>query len=297
MKVRYITQAEVEERIIKLKVYLEDYSASEVNRELYIYGVPRGGMLVAYYLSNSTTIFVTDDPTAADYIVDDLVDSGDTARKHSLRYPEKEFLVLFDKQKESIAEWLVFPWDVSLAQSAKDIPTRLLQYIGEDTEREGLRDTPARFLKAWKHYTSGYEKHPKDVLKEFKDGAENYNEMVLIKSIPVYSHCEHHMCPFYGIAHIAYIPDKKIVGLSKIPRLVDIFMRRLQVQERLTSQIASAIEEYLSPLGVAVVIECVHTCMVGRGVEIAGSSTVTSSMRGVFLDKPECRTEFMGLIK
>ena len=176
------------------------------------------------------------------------------------------------------------------------IPKNLLRYIGEDMDREGLRDTPKRFLAAWQEYTKGYGMDAGKVMKSFKDGASNYSEMVLVKDIPVFSHCEHHLAPFYGHAHIAYIPEGRILGLSKFVRVVEVFMRRLQVQERLTTEIADAFAKHLEPLGVAVVIECAHTCMIGRGVTVSGSTTVTSAMRGVFRDSPATRAEFMGLI-
>ena len=128
-------------------------------------------------------------------------------------------------------------------KSGDDIAVRLLQFIGENPERGGLLETPKRFIKAWRQHSSGYGVDPKDVLKTFEDGAESYDEMVLVRDIPVYSHCEHHLAPFFGVAHVAYIPNGSIVGLSKLSRLVDIFARRLQVQERLTNEIADAMKE------------------------------------------------------
>lgn len=174
----------------------------------------------------------------------------------------------------------------------------LLEYIGENPEREGLEETPERFLKAWKnHWGAGYGKNPKDLLKVFSDGAETYDEMVLVKDIQLYSHCEHHIAPIIGVAHVAYIPNGKIVGLSKIARLVEMYARRLQVQERLTAEIATTLMEELSPLGVAVVIEAEHLCMSSRGIEKQGSRTVTSKLLGCFKDEAETRAEFMRLIK
>ncbi len=174
----------------------------------------------------------------------------------------------------------------------------ILEYIGEDPDREGLQDTPKRFLKAWKNYWgSGYKLDPKDVMKVFEDGAANYDEMVLVKDIKLYSHCEHHIAPIIGVAHVAYIPNGKIIGLSKIARLVEVFARRLQVQERLTTQIAEALMSELQPLGVAVVIEAEHLCMSSRGIEKQGSKTVTSKLLGCFKEEFETRAEFMRLIK
>jgi GTP cyclohydrolase I len=174
---------------------------------------------------------------------------------------------------------------------------RLLAYIGEDPDREGLQETPARFLKAWEEYTRGYREKPEDILKSFEDGAQSVDEMVIVRDIPVYSLCEHHLAPFFGKAHVAYIPQKRIVGLSKIARVVDVFSRRLQVQERLTAQVAQALEEVLQPKGVGVVVEANHLCMMMRGVEKQNSSTVTSCLLGLFRSDERTRTEFLKLAR
>jgi GTP cyclohydrolase IA len=173
---------------------------------------------------------------------------------------------------------------------------RLLAYIGENPDREGLLETPSRFLKAWEEYTSGYRIKPEDVLKVFEDGAERVDEMVIVKDIPVYSLCEHHLAPFFGTAYVGYVPDKRILGLSKISRLVEVYARRLQVQERLTNQIADALDQHLQPIGVAVVIECRHMCMESRGVKHSGSATVSSALRGSIKANPDTRREFLSLI-
>lgn len=198
-------------------------------------------------------------------------------------------------------DWLVFPWEVSFNQegsdtSAHDAITRLLQFMGEDPKREGLLDTPKRVLKAYDEWFAGYHKDPADLMKTFDDGAEGVDEMVLLTDIPVWSHCEHHMTPFFGVAHVAYIPDGKIIGLSKIAKVVDLFSRRLQVQERLTNQIADCFVEHLQPLGVAVVVKAQHLCMCSRGAKTPNVWTTTSALRGVFKEKPEARAEFMGLL-
>ena len=171
----------------------------------------------------------------------------------------------------------------------------LLEGIGEDTSREGLLKTPERVSKAMLYLTQGYALDPSAILNSavFR---EDYSEMILVKDIELYSLCEHHMLPFFGKVHVAYIPDGKIVGLSKLPRVVDVFARRLQVQERLTIQIQKAIQEVLRPQGVAVVIEATHLCMVMRGVEKQNSITTTSAMSGVFLENNDTRAEFMRLI-
>jgi len=172
----------------------------------------------------------------------------------------------------------------------------LLSYIGEDPAREGLQETPARFLKAWSEYTRGYHEKPEDILKSFEDGAESVDEMVIVRDIPVYSLCEHHLAPFFGKAYVGYVPDKRILGLSKISRLVEVFARRLQVQERLTNQIADALNDNLQALGVAVVLECRHMCMESRGVRHTGTATVTSALRGSIKTNADTRREFLSLI-
>jgi GTP cyclohydrolase I len=172
----------------------------------------------------------------------------------------------------------------------------ILEAIGEDPEREGLLKTPERVAKAYQFLTQGYGQDPHAILS----GAlfeEDYSEMILVKDIEVHSLCEHHMLPFFGKAHVAYIPSGRIVGLSKIPRVVDVFARRLQVQERLTVQIRDAIQDVLEPEGVAVVIEASHMCMVMRGVQEQHSITTTSAMSGPFMHNPATREEFMRLIQ
>ena len=173
----------------------------------------------------------------------------------------------------------------------------LLGSIGEDTEREGLLDTPKRVAKMYDEIFSGYKMNPDDILQTtFND--EEHQEMVIVKEIPFYSHCEHHMVPFFGIAHVAYIPNGGVVGISKLARLVDCYAKRLQIQERMTSSIADDIMRVLKPLGAAVLIEAEHLCMTMRGVQKPGTKTVTSAMRGVFLDDTNnARMEFLNLIK
>lgn len=170
----------------------------------------------------------------------------------------------------------------------------VLELVGEDTNREGLIKTPERVAKAMQYLTKGYDMDPKAIL----EGAlfhEEYSEMVIVKDIELYSMCEHHMLPFFGKAHVAYIPNGKIVGLSKVPRVIDAFARRLQVQERLTDQILGCLDETLKPMGAAVVIEAVHMCMMMRGVQKQNSATTTSAFTGEF-QKNETRNEFLKLI-
>ncbi|MGC6428295.1 MAG: GTP cyclohydrolase I FolE [Flavobacteriales bacterium] len=173
--------------------------------------------------------------------------------------------------------------------------TKILNQIGEDPNREGLIKTPERVAKAMQFLTQGYDIDPKEILKS-AIFTESYNQMVLVKGIELYSLCEHHMLPFFGKAYIAYVPNGKIVGLSKFPRVVDAFSRRLQVQERLSNQIKDCIQETLEPKGVAVVIEAQHLCMQMRGVEKQNSFTTTSAFSGVFMSNEKTRSEFMNLI-
>lgn len=282
------------------------------NRTYRIWGIPRGGVSAALALQavSSNKLHPVDNALDADIIVDDLADSGKTRMAHHER-ARRPVGVLFTKDPSRDAkegwdlwgapldrqEWVVFPWEGGETGSADDIVVRLLQYLGEDPERQGLTETPARVLKAWKHWCSGYTLKPEDVLKSFKDGAEGVDEMVLVKNIPIYSHCEHHLAPFFGVAHIAYIPNGHIAGLSKLVRLAEVFARRLQVQERITNQIADALTEHLSARGAGVVLECRHLCMESRGVCKSGATTVTSAMRGAMLDKPAARAELLSLVR
>jgi len=185
-------------------------------------------------------------------------------------------------------------YDENTTDTLKETYGTILNQIGEDPNRDGLIKTPERAAKAMQFLTQGYDQDPVAILK----GAlfhENHRDMVLVKNIEVYSLCEHHILPFFGKAHVAYIPDGNIVGLSKIPRVVDVFARRLQVQERLTHDVINAIEEALKPLGVAVVIEAAHMCMMMRGVEKQNSLTTTSGFTGAFKNQ-ETRSEFLNLI-
>src|SRR5947209_13301007 len=172
----------------------------------------------------------------------------------------------------------------------------ILEQVGEDPEREGLVRTPERTAKAIQFLTRGYNEDPAHLLREALFEVD-YDEMVIVKDIEMFSLCEHHMLPFFGKVHVAYLPKGKVIGLSKIPRLVDIFARRLQVQERLTKQIAEAIQDAVDPIGVGVVIEARHLCMMMRGVEKQHSATVTSSMLGAFRNEQETREEFLSLIR
>jgi len=180
--------------------------------------------------------------------------------------------------------------------SEADLVRRLLTAIGEDPDREGLVQTPDRVVSAYRFLTSGYAQTAEEVVNEAVFH-EKVDEMVMIQGIDVYSLCEHHLLPFYGVCHVAYIPDGKVIGLSKVPRIVEVYSRRLQIQERLTNQIADAIERILEPKGVAVVIDALHLCMAMRGVETQNAWTKTSALIGAFRDRPTTRAEFFSLLR
>lgn len=301
-----LTNKQVNEAALRVCLRILELNKTRKNVIIKLYGVPRGGVPASYLIKNKLTDYnkksmIVSSPEGANYIVDDIIDSGATRDRYLKKYPTKHFLALYEPGFFCENQWIVFPWEQSdksgVDSSADDIPIRLLQYIGEDVNRGGLIETPKRFLAAWKDWTSGYGQNPADILKVFDDGGEKYDQMVLLRDIPVYSHCEHHLTPFFGVAHVAYIPDGRIVGLSKLSRLVDVFSKRLQVQERLTSQIAETIQEVLSPRGVAVSLSCRHLCMESRGVQRSGSTTITQALKGAFLTHGEARAEFMACIK
>jgi GTP cyclohydrolase IA len=178
----------------------------------------------------------------------------------------------------------------------EDLVRELIVRLGEDPEREGLLRTPDRVHRAYRHLVKGYKEDPDAMLKKALFTVD-YDEMVIVKDVEMFSLCEHHMLPFFGKVHVAYIPNGKVIGLSKIPRLIEIFSRRLQIQERLTTQIAETIQNAIQPQGVGVVIEARHLCMMMRGVEKQHSAAVTSSMLGCFRDEQETRSEFLSLIR
>ena len=177
-----------------------------------------------------------------------------------------------------------------------DAVRTLIRWAGDDPEREGLLDTPARVARAYGEFFQGYTQDPEAILQTTFEEVEGYDEMVCVRDIPMISHCEHHMVPFMGKAHVAYLPDKRVVGLSKLARVVDLYSRRLQIQEKLTVQVADAIQRVLQPKGVAVVIEAEHHCMTMRGVRKPGADTVTSRMLGLFRENPATRREFLSMI-
>jgi len=279
----------------QITLYGESLPAGQ---RLAAYAVPRGGVPVAYLLGGMVPgLLLVDTPAEADVFIDDLIDSGATCEQLCDEYPGKPFFALIDKRTDETygGQWVVFPWEKDADGSFENNITRLLQFIGEDAGREGLLETPHRVAKAWRHWCSGYGKDAGSLLKVFEDGAEKYDQMVIVKDIPIYSHCEHHLAPIFGTVSIAYIPNGKIVGLSKLSRLADMFARRLQVQERLTDQIADALVEHLQPLGVGVLVKARHLCMESRGICQQGHHTITTALRGVIKDEAQTRSEFLRL--
>ena len=258
-----------------------------------VWGVPRGGVNIALLLGEmglATCVAKAEDATI---ICDDVVASGTTRKKYSAKYPDKVFYAPFIV--DNTMTWLVFPWEDVDAVEGKDIVSRMLQYIGEDPQRPGLLDTPARVVRSWKELYGGYTMDAKEILGRVFDS--DNNEMVVVKDVQFYSTCEHHLLPIIGKAHIAYIPKGKVVGLSKLARLVEVYARRLQIQEQLTAQVRDAMIKFIPEIqGAAVVIEAQHLCMCARGVNKQGSSMVTSALAGTFETSPACRAEFMSII-
>lgn len=292
-----------EENFIK---YITELSNKiKANGKIYssLYPIPRGGYKIAIELSkilNIPIITNKENINKNTLIVDDLIDSGKTIQE----FNKYDTAVLFIKNKKNKLatyyvqelkqnEWIKFP-DEKDNEIEKHIE-RILQYIGENTSREGLIETPKRMKKAYDEIFAGYKENPKDLMKTFKEGT--CNEMVILKNCEFYSTCEHHFLPFFGHISIGYIPYKKVIGISKLARLVDCFSKRMQIQENMTTQIADCIMKELSARGVMVICEAQHFCMKSRGVKKQNASMVTSAIRGVFKDNIALRQEFLSVIK
>jgi len=264
----------------------------------FLFGVPTGGAVVAAYLSGLWGVPLVESPQGGCLVVDDLVDSGRTLMPYyrsghpvDTLYRKPHSPARLAPRAEVVDGYVHFPWEAN--SEPTDAVVRLLQYIGEDVDREGLIDTPKRYVKALSELTEGYRERPKDILaRTFNEQAD---EMVVVSGIEFHSLCEHHVLPFHGVAHVAYLPGDRVVGLSKIPRLVQCFARRLQIQERMTAQIADALLESLQPKGVGVIVKAHHSCMSMRGVGCQGNM-VTSTLLGAFQEH-EVRTEFLRLIE
>ena len=263
-----------------------------------LYGVPRGGVYAALLAASAHPgqVALVEDPAHATAVIDDIVDSGKTRARYGDN--GRPFFALVDKRGRDAAwagEWVSFPWERAKNETGpEDAVVRLLQYLGEDPEREGLRETPARVLKSYAELFAGYRSDPAALMKTFQDGA--CDELVALKNIAFTSFCEHHLLPFGGVAHVGYLPAGRVIGLSKLARLVDVFARRLQVQERLTVQVSQALMDHLRPVGAGCVIEATHSCMSCRGVRKEGAVMVTSSLLGEFRTDPAVRQEFLKLV-
>lgn len=261
---------------------LLDKTTSQLPKDTKYYGVPRGGQIVAGLTGNAV-----DTIEEADVIIDDLIDSGATLKRYN-NY-NKPFIALIDKRKVHKDIWIVFPWETQEG-SIEDNVIRLLQYFGEDVKRDGLLDTPKRYVKFFKEFLN-----PPEWNCTTFDG-EGYDEMIVQTNIPFYSLCEHHIAPFFGYGYIAYIPNKKIVGLSKLARTLETFSRRLQNQERITTQVAEFLQEELQPKGVAVLLRAKHLCMEMRGVKKHDTWTTTSKLIGVFKSNITTKQEFFDIV-
>lgn len=283
MTPRLITWVEIQE---KLADFETGWSTKQV-----VYGIPRNGMLLTAFLKYHS---VTNDPKEATTFLDDLIDSAETRKRYNRMFPEIPFHALFTKQAGD--PWFVFPWEQETGP--EDAVVRLLQYIGQDTSREGLRDTPKRVIKAYAEMTEGYSQDPSKILGTLFTPPVPYDQLVVLENIHFTSLCEHHLLPFSGKAAIGYLPkDGKVVGLSKLARLVECFARRLQLQEQLTEQIAKALSEHVPNLGVGVIIRAEHSCMSCRGVRQLQTQMCTSYLTGVLRTDPSARAEFMALAR
>ena len=277
---------------------------NNISRPLRVYGVPRGGMCALIhtlgfygsYLQGYGLVEPSSLAGTADVILDDIIDSGSTRQKYLELFPGKPFVALVDKTNgDKDLGWVHFPWEQE--SGPEDAVVRLLEGIGENPKREGLRDTPKRVVKALREMTEGYHQDPKEILSRvFQE--EQSDEIVILRNIPFVSLCEHHVLPYTGSADVGYIPSGgKIVGLSKLARLVHCFAKRLQVQERMTRQIATAIQDNLQTKGVGVIVRASHSCMSCRGVRVSDSEMVTSVMLGVLREDPKARAEFLALCR
>ena len=265
-----------------------------------IYGIPNGGSILAGYIaSRNPSLTLVMNPIEANVFIDDIIDSGKTMKKYTDKFTGIPFFALINKlgkDSDSKDTWYIFPWEREHPKqnSITDAVIRQLQYIGEDVTREGLKDTPKRVVKAWDELFSGYNIKAEDIITTFKD--DTCDQMVVLKDIEFYSMCEHHLLPFYGKAHIGYIPNGKIIGISKLARILDMYARRAQIQERIGEQVTNCLEGHLSPKGAACVIEAQHLCMQARGIQKQNSIMTTSSLTGEF-HKNEVKNEFLRLIK
>lgn len=264
---------------------------SDSHRPWKVYGVPRGGIYAALLVKAAWPegVQLVDSVEAADCCVDDIIDSGATRDRYL--GPGRPFFALFTKKADE--GWYIFPWEQAAPEKdGEDCYRRLIEMV-DNVQREGLRETPSRAFRAFRELTHGYFHDPREVLK--KTFASEGDEMIVMRDIQFFSLCEHHLLPFFGKVHIGYLPKHVIAGASKLVRTVDVLSRRLQIQERLTSQIADTIQEALSPLGVIVVVEALHLCMAMRGIK-QQTTFRTTACRGIFL-RADVKDEFLAALK
>ena len=278
--------------------------AAKVARQLQLayprrlYGIPRGGIPAAQAVhacmaAQGLTATLTTHPNEADVFIDDIIDSGATRDRFTSKYRGVPFMALVNMQAEDPkGVWYEFPWETMKGEDGpEENIRRVLSFLGEDPDREGLVETPKRVVKSWAQLYSGYSQDPSRLLKTFVDGS--CDEMVVLRDIEFYSMCEHHMLPFFGRATIGYIPNGRVVGVSKLARLLEVFARRLQIQERIGEQVTQSLENQLGPKGCGCILTAQHLCMTARGVQKQNSEMVTSSLRGAFLTNSEARSEFL----
>jgi len=285
-----------------IAVHSHNFNISVTVPSIRIFGVPRGGiyaaLLVAAELNRQNIeTKILECPDTADIIVDDIIDTGETKESYGEAFDDANFMALVDKTKEeSLAGvWVSFPWErINYEKGPTDNIRRLIEYIGDDPTREGLLETPDRVIRSYKTLYGGYNQNPKDVIRVFED--DSCDEMVIVRDISFYSTCEHHMLPFFGKAHIAYIPNGRVIGVSKLIRILEMYARRLTIQERIVQQVTNALQNNLNPKGAACVLEGQHFCMTSRGVEKQDSIMVTSSLTGSFKESIETRNEFLKMI-
>ena len=270
-----------DEILAKIKSAKKKHSITSKTK---IYGVPKNGMILSGFFDCKNV----SNPEDADIILDDIIDSGRTKKKYKKLYPKKKFIALYSKDKN--VDWVNFPFEKQVDEDQQETVVRLLEIIGEDPNREGLKNTPKRYLDAFSEFLNP----PEFNITTFD--VEKTDEMIVQLDIPFYSFCEHHLLPFFGKGYIAYIPNKKIVGISKLSRTLEKFSRRLQNQERITNQVADYLESELGAKGVGVVLKARHLCMEMRGVEKSDTHTVTSKLLGYFRTDERTRAEFLNLI-
>lgn len=288
----------------------EKISTNSTHRYTSIHAVPIGGVYPATIFQERTGLPMVgkDEVKAVNTIVfDDVIGTGKTRRmfatcdfacmydKSNFSWEEKAYPLTVSGREVYTGEWLTFPWEsLDEEKGPDDAVRRLIEYTGDDPNREGLEETPARVISAINELCQGYSENPEGLMKTFP--SDGYRQMVVIKDIEFFSLCEHHLMPFFGKAHIAYIPKNRVVGASKLARLLNIFCRRLQIQERVGEQITDNLMSHLAPEGAACMIEAQHSCMQARGVSKQNSQMVTTSLKGSFLEDQKVREEFLGYV-